>query len=182
MSKNPFNPQLKENPNFVGPKRSERRECPRVNGSFEGLLEGPQTKQKITRNDILKALGAFGKLPSNLIEKMQIPNEMHEISKNSFSSIKSTCGPLITCHEDLHSFYARTAPEYSLVIGERGSTVLCTLVDKKRGILVSASIKNATLSQGNWEVFERRLDSVLFEAKNLTPQDLEYGRLIMSAS
>ena len=182
MSKNLFNIREKQKLKHT-PKSQDGAKKPRGKISFDGILEGIQTKssypQKRAKSDVIGALSVFGKLHPKLLEKMQIPDELHELLENSFSSDESKSGPSISRQGDFHSFDHKNAPEYSIVIGERGSNVFCTLVDKKRGILVSASIKNMFVSQGNWEVFEMQLDRVLPEATKLTPNDLANGRMIM---
>ena len=138
--------------------------------------------KKVGREDILLRLNAFGKMSSSLLKKMNIPANLFARDEGQFSSDKDVPAYSITHSKFLESYKPGDFPDYSISIGSRGSDVFCTLVDKKRGILVSTSIKSMMAEEGSWDFFEQQLDYALKESGKFTASDKKEGKMIMIVS
>ncbi len=138
--------------------------------------------KRVGKREIIQGLKAFGVLSSTLLTKMNFPEHLFKLSTGNFSSDKKIPAYSITHARELEGYESKDFPEYSISIGERGSNVFCTFVDKKRGVLVSTSIKNMMAGEGSWEFFEHKLTSALDEAHRRTPKDIKEGNIVMLVS
>ncbi|MFP3949961.1 MAG: hypothetical protein ACLFUZ_02595 [Candidatus Micrarchaeia archaeon] len=117
-------------------------------------------------------------MSTGLIKKMKIPDYLFKLDTDNFSSDKDIPAYLIYDEESLEKCRHMKLPEYSISIGSRGSDIFCTLIDKKRGFILTASVGHMMVEGGSWDFFESWIDEALKESDKLTGQDKKKGKMV----
>lgn len=153
-------------------------------GKYRNLFKKavPSPPRLMRRNELVSRLSQFGKMGESLLKLMGIPEKLHYLGDGRFSSDPKTPAFLVTYPQFVDELDTSKFAEYSIAIGSRGSNVFCTLIDRKRNILVSDSIKNMYVAEGNWMFFQARLESALEAAKSLSPEQKKDGVLVTRVS
>ena len=134
--------------------------------------------RKVKGKRAIISLSKFGEMGPALIKKMKIPDSLFKFSTDSFSSDKDVPAYLIYDEDSLENCRHRKLPEYSISVGSRGSDIFCTLIDKKRGFILAASIGHMMVEGGSWDFFEGWLDEALEKSASLTEQDRKKGKMV----
>ncbi len=134
--------------------------------------------RRIKRKEVISSLGKFGEMSTGLVKKMKIPDYLFKLDTDTFSSDKNIPAYLIYDEESLENCRHKNLPDYSISVGSRGSDIFCTLIDKKRGFILTASIGHMMVEEGSWDFFERWLDEALEKSDKLTGQDRKEGKIV----
>ncbi len=113
-------------------------------------------------------LGKAAPLSKELAAMMNIPGELHEENRWSFTSEKDKSVQALADAFILKSPLPQGLPEYGINISSRVSNTFCTLIDRKRKVIVFESVGNMHVPEGgSWGPFQSSLKDALAEAKRL---------------
>ncbi|MEW6722712.1 MAG: hypothetical protein AB1324_05610 [Candidatus Micrarchaeota archaeon] len=111
--------------------------------------------RKITRAECMERLSEIAPVSQDVLGLLGLPQEIYLVSPApaSFStdSGKTIAGVASALMFD--SALPSDMPEYGVHISPQGSNVFCTLVDKKRKIIVCESISNMYAPNGSFVAF-----------------------------
>lgn len=142
----------------------------------------PSPPRRMGKEELISRLSGFGKMNETLLKLLNLPDKIYYLEDGRFSSDPKKPAFLVTHPQFAADLDKDRFAEYSIAIGSRGSNVFCTLIDLKRGILVSTSIKNMYVSEGSWMLFQVRLESALEAAKSVSPEQKKEGALVTKVS
>ena len=120
------------------------------------------------RQQCLEALRALGPMDESLVQMMEIPTQLFARGTETGSSFSSEKDRGIEKVPDLlylQMDLPKDLPEYGILISSRNSSIFCTLLDSKRKILVSESVRNLHGGDGDWSSFKASLHSALARSK-----------------
>jgi len=148
--------------------------------SFKG--RGPVAEKKvdkISKEECLAALKSIAPLNGRLKELMGLPDQLYRLSESSFSSKPDETAELVANHLLYGDAHQDTFPNYGIHISSKGTNSFCTLVDKKRKIVVHANVNNAFSSGGSWDKFQTGLMRTLAAVKKLEENNQDF-RFVVS--
>lgn len=129
------------------------------------------------RQQCIEALKALGPMDESLIQMMEIPPQLNALETESGSSFSSDKKRGIENVPDLlylHADLPKELPDYGILVSSRGSSIFCTLLDTKRKIIVSESVRNLHGSGGDWSGFQSSLQSAIARSKSMQAEGREF--------
>jgi hypothetical protein len=145
-----------------------------------GGVMADQHPKEVDKDKCVELLSHIAPVSERLARLLELPEMLYLLSDSpSFSSSKNmgeSAGRVAT-----HLIFATPMPDklagYGLHIDSRGSNVFCTLVDKKRKIIVHATVNSAfsKTGKGDWRNFQFALKCALATAKNYKTQGKEFA-------
>ena len=117
---------------------------------------------------LLAMLGRTAPVGKELRDMLAIPAGMHEENRWSFTSEEGKSVQALADAFMRKAPMPQDLPEYGINISSRGSNSFCTLIDRKRKIMVFESVGNMHVPEGgSWRSFQSALKDALDEAGKL---------------
>jgi hypothetical protein len=129
--------------------------------------------------DPLTALKALAPMSDTLAAMLGIPPDIHQRAASSFSTDSAKGIEMVPESLFLGLEFPNDIPDYGIVIHSRGSSIFCTLLDKKRKIIVSEAVGNLHSSGGgNWSSFQSSLQSAIARSKALQDEGRKFSFVV----
>ncbi|MEW6036477.1 MAG: hypothetical protein AB1529_07740 [Candidatus Micrarchaeota archaeon] len=152
---------------------------------FRKLGAGMHEQGMLTREDCLKMLRNIAPLDQELAGLLGLPERMFLIdagggSQPSLSSepgndISGVAGHLLRGLD-----FPAAVPDFGIIISSQGGNAFCTLLDKKRKIIVCSPVRNAFADEGSWVSFAADLKDALKHARYLAERGDEFNFAMVS--
>ncbi|MBU0532596.1 hypothetical protein KKB44_03820 [Candidatus Micrarchaeota archaeon] len=123
--------------------------------------------RKLNADECAALLSGIAPITPEISQLLQIPKTLYMLGNEpSFSSQQDRGINEIVKSLLYGSPMPVVLPDYGIYISSRGSNVFCTLVDKKRKIIVHATINSMYAKQGSWKSFQQTIQRALDTAKS----------------
>jgi hypothetical protein len=141
----------------------------------------------VSREECLNALGNVAPVPKDLVPLLDIPEKLYHVDSGlggstSFSSQPDRNVAAVTGSLLLGLDFPKELPDYGIHISSRGSNVFCTLVDRRRKIIICEDVRNMFAKQGSWDFFTYGLKEVLARAAELESRGEKFSFVISKDS
>ncbi len=115
----------------------------------------------VTREECIGGLRRIVPMSDEQANLLGIPARLYRTGESSFSSDAEKAAAKAAGALMLGSEFPAGLPDYGIHISSRGDNTFCTLVDRKRGVVVFDDIKNMYVSAGSWTGFLDNLAQAL---------------------
>ncbi len=146
---------------------------------------GMGDSRMLTREDCLSMLGGIAPLSPELASLLGLPERMFLIdagggSQPSLSSEPGKDAAGVAGHLLMGLDFPSSVPDFGIVVSSQGGNAFCTLLDKKRKIIVCSPVRNAFAEEGSWVSFTADLKEALKQARALAERGEEFDFAIMN--
>jgi hypothetical protein len=131
-------------------------------------MGNPGTQEKVSREAVVRSLNRIGPLDPQDEHALALPELLFDVGREGMESYSSD--PELSASSFEGCFYLglplpERIPDYALSLSMRGSALRCTLVDRRRGILVNAQVGSAG-EEGDWSALTVAVRSALRARKS----------------
>lgn len=151
--------------NHTGKRRKSSRKADPDKDAFR-KGEGSGQDRQVPSKECLDELRRFGALDKELQAQLKLPKRLYSHGSPERPSYSSDPAASINPYassimQGMDRAPPEGLPEYGIAIASRGSSVFCVLVDRKRGIIVSESVRDPHAPEGSWRPFASALKEAL---------------------
>lgn len=132
------------------------------NPDFRGGGVMTEDSLKVSKAEALEMMKGLASAPKELSDALSMPDSLFlvgdtpSLSSEPSKGIARVFGSLIMGGPLPHD-----VPDYGIHISQHGSSLFCTLLDRKRKIIVCDSISSGYSENASWDSFIRSVDDAL---------------------
>ncbi|MEW6035944.1 MAG: hypothetical protein AB1529_04995 [Candidatus Micrarchaeota archaeon] len=106
------------------------------------------------REGAVALLETVGRIPEDVVSLLELPERLYSVGPGpSISSDPSNGIGKVVAYLTFNSSMPMLLPDYGIYISSRGSSTFCTLLDRRRKIIVHDSVGNAFAEGDSWNMF-----------------------------
>ncbi|MFN7991178.1 MAG: hypothetical protein U0R44_03390 [Candidatus Micrarchaeia archaeon] len=132
--------------------------------------------------ECLERLNKIAPVDDGFIAMLGLPENLQRLGEDHFSTDPENGLYPVEGAINFGYPFPSSVPDFGILLSTKGSDLFCTLLDRKRKIIVSAPVRNANAASGSWSGFREALRAALSRAGELSSAGTSFTFVVESES